>query len=81
MTNHELKQLDSWHASISPLDAQKVALILGISVKTVPNLSGMGNWPASRSQHENAGSHTNRSKNISAPQSTSVHVDKKPPGR
>ncbi len=81
MTNHELKQLDSWHASISPLDAQKVALILGISVKTVHKLVRDGNWPASRSQHENAGSHTNRSKNISAPRAHQYALTRRTPGR
>jgi excisionase family DNA binding protein len=47
MTNDHLRQIDSspWSASVSLLDAQEVALILGISVKTIHKLVREGKLP------------------------------------
>jgi excisionase family DNA binding protein len=81
MTNDHLRQIDSspWSASLSLLDAQEVALILGISVKTIHKLVREGSLPCVQVTARERRFSLEQIQQYIESQSTNIRVDKKDP--
>ena len=79
MANDHLRQIDSsaWSASVSLLDAQQVALILGISVKTVQKLAREKKLPCVQVTARERRFTSEQIQKYIESQSTGIRVDKK----